>query len=58
MKLLDELYQKESWLRSTPGMKFVNVKLTHEELVDILAALEITKNVVSMPNAFTNEKEA
>lgn len=58
MKLLDELYQKESWLRATPGMKFVNVKLTHEDLMDILAALEITKNVVSMPKTLTQAKES
>ncbi len=42
------LYEKEAWLRATPGIKFANVKLDHAALVDILAALEITKNVVTI----------
>tara|TARA_A100001391_G_scaffold176590_1_gene139853 strand:- start:2607 stop:2774 length:168 start_codon:yes stop_codon:yes gene_type:complete len=50
-ELVDNLLSKEAWLRTTPGQKHANVKLTHAELVDILAALEITKNVVSMPKA-------
>jgi hypothetical protein len=51
MDLIDKLMDKEAWLRTTRDQKAANVKLTHAELVDILAALEITKNVVSMPKA-------
>ena len=38
-------------MRSTRDMKYANVRLSHADLVDIIAALEITKNVVSLPKA-------
>lgn len=48
--LQEKLRSKWEWLKATPGIPGASVKLTEDELLDLITALELAKVVVKFPS--------
>jgi hypothetical protein len=48
--LMERLRNTWNWLKATPGVPSTQVRLTAQDLVKIISALEVAKVVVKFPD--------